>query len=101
MEKYDKRHGWRGVLGNIKKKEWFDDVKELSIDKNLKWKLARVVEVNKLLVKIETQDNESGFIDFKNTSWTRKKSFDEFININDVIFISLGMTTSVLNCWEI
>jgi len=87
LEKYDKRHGWRGVLGNIKKKEWFDDVKELSIDKNLKWKLARVVEVNKLLVKIETQDNESGFIDFKNTSWTRKKSFDEFININDVIYV--------------
>ena len=87
LEDYDKRHGWRGSLSNIKNKNWFKDVEFLTIDKSLEWKLAKILEVNKLSAKIETQDRKVGFIDFKNVSWTRKKTFEEVFKINDIVYV--------------
>ena len=87
MEEYDRRHGWRGPVSNINKKKWLSDIKELKVDKSLNWKLARVIQLNKLSIKIETGNNEIGFVDFKNVSWTRKKSFDEILKLNDIIYV--------------
>ncbi len=87
LEEYDKRHGWRGAIKNLNKKNWQQDVKELSPDKSLNWKLAKVIEINKLNSKIETEDKEIGFIEFKNVSWTRKKSLEEILNLNDIIYV--------------
>ena len=86
LEEYDKRHGWRGPITNVVEKDWFKSVKELTIDHSLNWKLAKIIHLEKLSVKIETEDNQIGFIDFKNASWTRKKSFDEFLKLNDIIY---------------
>ncbi len=87
LEDYDKRHGWRGVLNNIESKNWVSKTKDLSIDKSLNWKLAKVTSLNNLSIQIEIENKEVGFIDFKNVSWTRKKNFDEFLSLNDIIYV--------------
>jgi len=86
LEEYDRRHGWRGPLNNISDVNWLKKVKDLQIDKSLNWKLAKIIEIKKLSVKIETEDKEIGTIDFVNTTWTRKKSFEDFLNLNDIIY---------------
>ena len=87
LEEYDRRHGWRGPLTNINKKDWLKNIDELMVDESLNWKLAKVTDVNKLTVKIETEDKEKGYINFKDASWTRKKGFDDFLNLNDIIYV--------------
>jgi len=87
LEEYDKRHGWRGPLTNISKNDWKNDIERFSPDKSLKWKLAKVLEANKLTLKIQIENKELGFVDFKNVGWTRKKSFEDFIDVNDIIYV--------------
>ena len=87
LEEYDKRHGWRGPLTNIKKSDWIKEVNDFIPDKSLNWKLAKVINVNKLIVKLEIENKEIGFIDFVNASWTRKNDFDEILKINDIIYV--------------
>ena len=87
LEEYDRRHGWRGSLTNISKKNWIEDIDHLKVDKSLNWKLAKVIELKNLSIKIEIENDEIGFIDFKNVSWTRKKNFDEIIKLNDIIYV--------------
>ena len=87
LEDYDKRHGWRGPIANLTSEDWKNDVVNLITDKSLNWKIAKVIEVNKLILKIETEDKEIGFIDFKNIGWTRKESFEDFLKINDIIYV--------------
>ena len=87
LEEYDRRHGWRGPLENISKDNWKKDVENIIPDQSLNWKLAKVIEINKLTLKIELENKEIGLIDFKNVGWTRKKSFEDFMDINDIIYV--------------
>ncbi len=87
LEEYDKRHGWRGPVTNINMKDWQKDIQKFVPDKSLDWKLAKVIEVNKLNLKIEIENKEIGFIDFKNINWTRKSSFEELLQLNDIIYV--------------
>ena len=87
LESYDKRHGWRGPLTNINQENWLKKIDEYKIDKSLDWKIAKIIGLEKLVAKIETEDKEVGFIDFKNVSWTRKKSFEEFFKLGDIIYV--------------
>tara|TARA_B110000116_G_C16760121_1_gene547955 strand:- start:50 stop:1726 length:1677 start_codon:yes stop_codon:yes gene_type:complete len=88
LQEYDKRHGWRGPVKNISNKDWQSSIQNLVPDKSLNWKLAKVIEVNKLILKIEIENKEIGFIDFKNITWTRKKSFEDILKLNDIIYVS-------------
>jgi len=88
LEEYDKRHGWRGPIINLDKIEWQNNTQNFIPDKSLNWKLAKVIDVDKLTLKIETENKEIGFIDFKNIGWTRKKSFEELLELNDIIYVS-------------
>ena len=87
LEQYDKRHGWRGPITNLNFVDWQKDIKEFIPDESLNWKLAKVVDVNQLSLKIETENKEVGFIDFKNINWTRKKSFEDILKLNDIIYV--------------
>jgi len=87
LEEYDHRHGWRGPITNITQDSWKKDVEKFIPDESLNWKLAKVVEVKKLTLKIKLRNEEKGIIDFKNVGWTRKKSFEEFITVNDIIYV--------------
>ena len=88
LEEYDKRHGWRGPITNISTIDWQNNIQEFVPDKSLNWKLAKVIEVNKLSLKIEIESKEIGFIDFKNINWTRKKDFEDLLKLNDIIYVS-------------
>jgi len=85
LEDYDKRHGWRGPITNLNTTSWQKKIKKFIPDKSLGWKLAKVVKIEKLKISIETQDKEIGYIDFNNVQWTRKKSFENFLKLNDII----------------
>ena len=87
LEAYDKRHGWRGPITNLAEEEWKKNIHEFIPEKSLNWKLAKVIEVDKLITKIEIENEEIGFIDFKNIAWTRKKSFEDLLIPNDIIYV--------------
>ena len=87
LEEYDKRHGWRGPITNLTIDEWEKNVVEFIPDKSLNWELAKVTDVNKLTLQIELENKEIGFIDFKSIGWTRKKSFEDFLKVNDIIYV--------------
>ena len=85
LEDYDKRHGWRGPVANIFKNNWQEYIQELIPDKSLNWKLAKVLKINKLNIEIETDNKKKAYVDFKDANWTRKKNFEEFLKVNDII----------------
>ena len=87
LEEYDRRHGWRGPLKNLKITNWQNEIEKFRIDESLNWKLAKVIEINKLNAKIEIENKKIGFIDFKNINWTRKKTFEDLFKINDIIYV--------------
>jgi len=87
LEEYDKRHGWRGPITNIKSSDWKKNVKDFIPDKSLDWKLAKVINIHPLKAKIEIENKEIGFIDFNNASWTRKKNFEDLLNLDDIIYV--------------
>ena len=88
LEEFDKRHGWRGPITNLKTKSWRNNIKEFIPDKSLNWKIAKIIKVEKLSLKIETENKEVGSIDFRDISWTRKKSFEDFLKLHDIIYVS-------------
>ncbi len=87
LEEYDRRHGWRGPIINLNQLDWQKNIKKFIPDKSLNWDLAKVIDVNKLNVKIEIKSKEIGFIDFKDVMWTRKKSFEDLLKLNDIIYV--------------
>jgi len=88
LEKYDKRHGWRGPITNLDVVDWQNKIQEFVPDRSLNWKLAKVINVDKLILKIEIENKEIGFIDFIDINWTRKKSFEDLLKLNDIIYVS-------------
>lgn len=88
LEEYDRRHGWRGPITNLSKVNWQNDIQKFIPDKSLNWKLAKVIDIDKLTLKIEVENKEIGFIDFKNINWTRKKNFEDLLKLNDIIYVS-------------
>ena len=87
LEEYDKRHGWRGPVINLKNSDWQNSIKKFIPDKSLNWKLAKVVDVKQLYVKIEIENKELGIIDFKNVNWIRAESFQNILKANDIIYV--------------
>ena len=87
LEEYDRRHGWRGPVTNSNNLDWALNVERFVPDKSLNWKLAKVIKLNKLSVKIEIKNKEKGIIDFSNVSWTRKESFEDLLKLNDIIYV--------------
>ena len=87
LEDYDRRHGWRGPITNLNEIEWQKGIKKFIPDKSLSWKVAKIILLDHLILKIETESKEIGFIDFKSINWTRKKSFKDFLKINDIIYV--------------
>ena len=87
LEEYDKRHGWRGPITNIKSSEWQKNIEEFIPDNSLNWKLAKVIKLNRFNISIETEDKEIGSVDYENIKWTRKESFEDLLKLNDLIYV--------------
>ena len=99
---YDRRHGWRGPIANIK----LDDKMEEALDKiempngaDEKWEKAVVLAVKPDKALIETSGKEKGEIPLSLLGWARKNlpetqdvggtpnSVSEVLHVGDVIFV--------------
>ena len=84
---YDKRKGWRGALTNVDyTNEWFKVLNEFKLEKTFGWELAIVKKIYKFSINIETDKEESGVIEYKDISWTKKET-DELFKEGDIIFV--------------
>ena len=87
LQEFDKRKGWRGPLSNIKKyKNWKKDLKDLNLEKSLRWELAVVTRIDKFETVIKTQNDDNGTINFNDIDWTRKE-FKKLFKIGDIIYV--------------
>ena len=89
IESYDKRRGWRGPITNIfENKNWENKIKNIKLDKTLKWEIAQVTNVQENVSEIKLiKQNKKGKINFEGLKWTNKKNFSTLLKIGDVIFV--------------
>ena len=89
IEKYDKRHGWRGPISNIfKDKNWKNVINDIKIDETLNWKIVQILKVDNYISEIKFIDtNKIAKMPFENLEWTRKKDFIDLFEIGDLIFV--------------
>ena len=82
FEEYDKRHGYRGALGNIKILEnWPEELSNFKIDKLHKdnWQKAIILKIKKTTAEIGLIDSEeNGILELKDNLWAKK-----YINVNE------------------
>ena len=101
IEKYDKRHGWRGPITNkIKNKNWKKKLENFKLDPTLNWKFAEIISVTNNEIKInilEDKENISEIIDFNKAKWTlKKKNATSVHSVGDIIFVK-----KIKNVWNI
>ena len=89
IEKYDKRHGWRGPISNIfKDKNWKNAINDIKIDETLNWEIVQILKVDNYISEIKFIDtNKIAKMPFENLEWTRKKDFIDLFEIGDLIFV--------------
>ncbi len=89
IEKYDKRHGWRGPISNIfKDKNWKNVINDIKIDETLNWEIVQILKVDNYISEIKFIDtNKIAKMPFENLEWTRKKDFIDLFEIGDLIFV--------------
>ena len=87
LEKYDKRRGWRGPLKNKKlNNEWKKELEKFRIEKSIGWEIAIVKRIDKFEAVIETKDNKTGIIEYKDINWTRK-NLSQLFEVGDIIYV--------------
>lgn len=100
LELYDRRHGWRGPVKNIKNtKEWKLNLNTIKFDEINKWKLALVKNVNSNYAEIETSEsNKTVQLQLEDLKWARKfinsdslgpaiSDVNQILQINDLIWV--------------
>ena len=84
---YDKRHGWRGILG--KDEVSSENIKNFILKfKNPfpnKWKIVQIKKINKNLINVLDENNKDLIIDlnFSDNEWLKKEVF----TIGELIFV--------------
>ncbi len=99
IEKYDKRHGWRGPISNIfKDKNWKNTINDIKIDETLNWEIVQILKVDNYISEIKFIDtNKIAKMPFENLKWTRKKDFIDLFEIGDLIFVKKNKS----NIWTL
>lgn len=75
LEAYDRRHGYRGALGNIELGEgWEERFDEVTIPRDLDdgWAPALVVDVSDTAAQIRFEDGSEGTIPMAELNWARE-----------------------------
>ena len=84
---YDKRKGWHGVLLNKEyNSNWSKDLEKYNLERSIDWKIAIIKKISKFSAEIETIDNLTGIIEYKDITWT-KKEFNEILKIGDIVYV--------------
>ena len=100
LELYDKRHGWRGPVKNIKNtEEWKLNLNTIKFDEINNWKLALVKNVQSNYAEIETSENNKTVkLQLEDLKWARKfinsdtlgpviSDVNQVLQINDLIWV--------------
>jgi len=100
LELYDKRHGWRGPVKNIKNtEEWKLHLNTIKFDEINNWKLAIVKNVQSNYAEIETSENNKTVkLQLEDLKWARKfinsdtlgpiiSDVNQVLQINDLIWV--------------
>jgi len=89
IESYDRRHGWRGPILNIKtEKSWEKKLKEKKIDSSLKWSFAKLTNIKDSEIIFQTLNKKKeGAIAAKDLEWAITKTIYDSFKIDDVIYV--------------
>jgi penicillin-binding protein 1A len=94
IEKYDRRHGWRGPIANkIKDKNWKNKLERFKLDPTLKWEFAEIIDLNDSEIKFKIIKNKlnkvNGILNLKNVKWTipKNKNIKDRYKIGDILFV--------------
>ncbi len=84
---YDQRKGWRGPIANTKNlSDWIKETKKYKLEKSIGWDLAIVKKINDFSIEIETDQQDSGKIEFNDLEWI-KKNPEVIFKIGDIIYV--------------
>ncbi|PPR09495.1 MAG: Penicillin-binding protein 1A [Alphaproteobacteria bacterium MarineAlpha11_Bin1] len=77
LSAYDRRHGWRGPLGQIDiRPGWHSELSRHALPEDVEqWKTAVVLSLSNTSAKIGFSDKSSGILPLKGMNWARR--FDE------------------------
>ena len=95
IEDYDKRKGWRGVIKNISLSD--DNWKNLindNLEKKIGWEIARITQVNNLIIEIETKNNKKGEINPSSIDWIKNSKNKKKFNVGDIIYVKQNKNSS-------
>ena len=99
LEEYDRRHGWRGAIKNIKNvSTWKNQTSEIKFDEINNWNLALVISIKKNFSEIELLDGSKGRILIEDTKWARKylnadslgpviNDLSQVFQVNDLVWV--------------
>ena len=99
LEEYDRRHGWRGAIKNIKNvSTWKNQTTEIKFDEINNWNLALVISIQKNFSEIELLDGSKGRILIEDTKWARKylnadslgpviNDLSQVFQVNDLVWV--------------
>ncbi|NBX52354.1 MAG: penicillin-binding protein 1A [Proteobacteria bacterium] len=115
IEDYDKKHGYRGALGQIDiAGKWQEQLEKFDVKKLYKesWLKAVVLSVSKDLASIGIENGEIGSIEFASVKWAKKyktidsrgpvpKKINDVMNIGDVILVEKSTKDGTFNLRQI
>ena len=88
IENYDKRKGWRGPIKNIgiSDQNWINSIKN-NLEKKINWKIARIIKIDDVKLKIQTEDNEIGDIYLATQNWIKSSEKNKNFRVGDIIYV--------------
>jgi len=99
IESYDKRHGWRGPILNIKtKKNWKEFLREKKIDSRLNWSFAKIINIKDSGIDFQILDKKiQGTILIANLKWAINKTIYNSFKTSDIVYVHKNLKGN----WEL
>ena len=115
IEDYDKKHGYRGAIGQIDiSGKWQEELEKFDPKKLYKetWLKAVVLSISKDLASVGIENGELGSIEFNSIKWAKKyktinsrgpapKKIDDVLKVGDVILVEKTNKLSTYNLKQI
>jgi len=115
IEDYDKKHGYRGAVGQIDiSGKWQEELEKFDPKKLYKetWLKAVVLSTSKDLASVGIENGEIGSIEFSSIKWAKKyktinsrgptpKKIDDVLKVGDVILVEKTNKLSTYNLKQI
>jgi len=115
IEEYDRKHGYRGSLGQVDiNNNWQESLEKFEIKKLYKesWSKAVILSVTKDLASIGLENGVLGSIELSSIKWARKfinvdargptvKKINDVLNIGDVILVEKTPKDGIYNLRQI